>query len=207
MAMTPASLPSTPTKIAVAPSCAQRVGLGRPARRCRCPGRARNAGAAERDCAAVDRADHALPAGASKSGPASTARAPARRRRATMASASGCSLPRSRLAASRSSSASSNPGAGADGGHRRAALGQGAGLVDHQRVDLSSRSSASAFLISTPACAPRPTPTMIDIGVARPSAQGQAMISTDTAATRRVGEARLGPDQRPGGEGDAARRR
>ena len=34
-----------------------------------------------------------------------------------------------------------------------------------------------------PECAPRPTPTMIDIGVARPSAQGQAMISTVTAAT------------------------
>ncbi len=48
----------------------------------------------------------------------------------------------------------------------------------------SIRSSASAFLISTPACAPRPTPTMIDIGVASPSAQGQAMISTLTAATR-----------------------
>ena len=47
----------------------------------------------------------------------------------------------------------------------------------------SIRSSASAFLISTPACAPRPTPTMIDIGVARPSAHGQAMISTVTAAT------------------------
>ena len=48
----------------------------------------------------------------------------------------------------------------------------------------SMRSSASAFLISTPICAPRPTPTMIDIGVASPSAQGQAMISTLTAATR-----------------------
>ena len=47
----------------------------------------------------------------------------------------------------------------------------------------SRRSSASAFLISTPSAAPRPTPTMIDIGVARPSAQGQAMISTETAAT------------------------
>ncbi len=46
----------------------------------------------------------------------------------------------------------------------------------------SKRSSASAFLMSTPACAPRPTPTMIDIGVASPSAQGQAMISTETAA-------------------------
>ncbi len=47
----------------------------------------------------------------------------------------------------------------------------------------SSRSSASAFLISTPASAPRPMPTMIDIGVARPSAHGQAMISTVTATT------------------------
>ena len=46
----------------------------------------------------------------------------------------------------------------------------------------SNRSSASAFLISTPAVAPLPTPTMIDMGVARPSAQGQAMIRTDTAA-------------------------
>ena len=47
----------------------------------------------------------------------------------------------------------------------------------------SIRSSASAFLISTPSPAPLPTPTMIDIGVAKPSAQGQAMISTETAAT------------------------
>ena len=31
--------------------------------------------------------------------------------------------------------------------------------------------------------APRPTPTMMDIGVASPSAHGQAMISTVTAAT------------------------
>jgi hypothetical protein len=37
-------------------------------------------------------------------------------------------------------------------------------------------------LINTPARAPRPTPTWIDIGVAKPSAQGHAMISTDTAA-------------------------
>ena len=47
----------------------------------------------------------------------------------------------------------------------------------------SSVSSASAFLISMPFCAPLPVPTMIDIGVARPSAQGHAMISTATALT------------------------
>ena len=58
----------------------------------------------------------------------------------------------------------------------------------------SMRSSASAFLISTPACAPRPTPTMIDIGVARPSAQGQAMISTLTAATSPKAKRGSGPN-------------
>ena len=57
----------------------------------------------------------------------------------------------------------------------------------------SNRSSASAFLISTPDCAPRPTPTMIDIGVASPSAHGQAMMSTDTAATRAKAKRGSGP--------------
>ncbi len=35
-----------------------------------------------------------------------------------------------------------------------------------------------------PCAAPLPVPTVIDIGVANPKAQGQAMINTDTAATR-----------------------
>ena len=57
-------------------------------------------------------------------------------------------------------------------------------VLSTTRVSIfSRRSSASAFLIKMPACAARPTPTMIDIGVASPSAQGQAMISTVTAAT------------------------
>jgi hypothetical protein len=46
------------------------------------------------------------------------------------------------------------------------------------------RSIASAFRNSTPAAAPRPEATMIDIGVARPRAQGQAMMRTETAAMR-----------------------
>ena len=65
----------------------------------------------------------------------------------------------------------------------------------------SMRSSASAFLISTPISAPRPTPTMIDIGVASPSAHGQAMMSTDTAATRAKVKRGSGPTGHPGGEG------
>jgi hypothetical protein len=44
-------------------------------------------------------------------------------------------------------------------------------------------SIASALRNRTPIVAPRPVATMIDIGVARPSAHGQAMISTATALT------------------------
>ncbi len=47
--------------------------------------------------------------------------------------------------------------------------------------------------ISTPASAPRPVPTMIDIGVARPSAHGQAMISTATALTSACASRGSGP--------------
>ena len=46
-----------------------------------------------------------------------------------------------------------------------------------------SRCSASPLRKKTPSSAPRPVPTMIDIGVASPIAQGQAIISTETAAT------------------------
>ena len=50
---------------------------------------------------------------------------------------------------------------------------------------------ASASRNSTPACAARPLATMTDIGVASPSAHGQAMISTATAlSTAYVHEAR-----------------
>ncbi len=98
--------------------------------------------------------------------------------------ASGCSLARSRLAASRSSSASLSSPVAHHRDQARLALGERAGLVDHQRVDLLQQLRAPRrSSISTPACAPRPMPTMIDIGVARPSAQGQAMISTATALT------------------------
>ena len=45
----------------------------------------------------------------------------------------------------------------------------------------SNASRDSAFFTRTPSRAPRPTPTMMDIGVAKPSAQGQAMMRTATA--------------------------
>ena len=54
-------------------------------------------------------------------------------------------------------------------------------------------SMATAFFTSIPDCAALPTPTMIDIGVASPSAQGQAMMSTDTALTIAKAIAGVGP--------------
>ena len=47
--------------------------------------------------------------------------------------------------------------------------------------------------MSTPPSAPLPTPTMMDIGVASPSAHGQAMMSTDTAAISPNASAGAGP--------------
>ena len=63
-------------------------------------------------------------------------RARARARRATIAAASGCSLPWSMLAARRSTSSSVTRSRD-DALEGRPALGQRAGLVDDQRVDLA----------------------------------------------------------------------
>ena len=52
--------------------------------------------------------------------------------------------------------------------------------VSTRRVD----SSTSGPLIRMPSWAPRPVPTSSAVGVASPSAQGQAMISTATAAVK-----------------------
>ena len=67
-------------------------------------------------------------------------------------------------------------------------------VLSKTRVSTRSRtSSASAFFTSTPAAAPRPVPTMIDIGVASPSAHGQAMIRTATALTSACASRGSGP--------------
>ena len=52
--------------------------------------------------------------------------------------------------------------------------------VSTARVD----SRISGPLIRMPSCAPRPVPTRSAVGVARPSAQGQAMMRTATAAVK-----------------------
>ena len=49
---------------------------------------------------------------------------------------------------------------------------------------LPAFSRYSALLMRTPCSAPKPEPTIIDVGVARPSAQGQAITSTAVALMR-----------------------
>ena len=53
--------------------------------------------------------------------------------------------------------------------------------------------NASPLRISTPASAAFPTPTITDIGVARPNAQGQAIIKTVVADTTAKASAGSGP--------------
>jgi hypothetical protein len=63
----------------------------------------------------------------------------------------------------------------------RFAFGQRAGLVDDQRVDLAEVLDRRRVAEQDAARGRAPVATMMDIGVARPSAHGQAMISTATA--------------------------
>ena len=111
----------------------------------------------------------------------------------TMANARGCSDPDSRDAASFSTVLSSSSPA------IRISVTFGAPSVI---VPVLSRIMADIFdavckasplRISTPASAALPTPTMTDIGVARPSAQGQAIISTVVADTMAKASAGSGP--------------
>ena len=58
-------------------------------------------------------------------------------------------------------------------------------------------SSTSGPLISSPSWAPRPVPTISAVGVASPSAHGQAMISTATAAVKANVAVSPVPSQKP----------
>src|SRR2546426_322978 len=112
---------------------------------------------------------------------------------AITAAASGCSLLCSRPAAKASTSSSRKPGTATT----VTSLGLPSVSVPVLSTTIVSTfsmvSSASAFLISTPAWAPRPVPTMIDMGVARPRAHGQAMMRTATALTTAYAKRGSGP--------------
>ena len=111
-----------------------------------------------------------------------------------MAAASGCSLTCSTLATSRSSVRSSMPPSGStvtSVGFPSVSVP----VLSTTTIETCSRSSsASALRNRTPTSAARPAPTMIDIGVASPSAHGQAMISTATAFTSAWARRGSGPN-------------
>ena len=112
---------------------------------------------------------------------------------ATIAAARGCSLPRSRLAARRRASSPSGSSVSITVS-RRGRPSVRVPVLSTTRVSTRARvSRASASRTRTPEVAPRPTPTMIDMGVARPRAQGHAMMRTEIAATRAWAKRGSGP--------------
>ena len=178
----PAGLPSTATKMAVAPSRRWLLGGRVAARRSNA-----ELGPAKPALPSATLRPSTLPATPLPVGESKSARVRQRRccARARPPRSRAPTDVRSRapaLAARRSTSASPTR-AGDDRDDLRLAFGQGAGLVDDQRVDLLHALQRLGILDQDAGRAPRPTPTMIDIGVASPSAQGQAMIRTETAAT------------------------
>ena len=115
--------------------------------------------------------------------PSTAGRSPAfSRAPAAIARAMGCSEASSTAPARRSTCASSSPSATVV--ETSACLPVvtvpvlSSTIVSTLRVD----SSTSGPLMRMPSWAPRPVPTISAIGVARPSAHGQAMMSTATAA-------------------------
>ena len=77
-----------------------------------------------------------------------------------------------------------SPPARHDGGHRRRGPSVSVPVLSKMTVSMRRAvSSASPPRMRMPASAPRPVPTMIAVGVARPMAQGQAMMSTVMALT------------------------
>ena len=113
----------------------------------------------------------------------------------TIASPNGCSEPRSADAANSKSSCSELPSAA----EATRSVTTGFPVV---RVPVLSKTTVStlwaisracACLISTPISAPLPVPTMIAVGVASPSAHGQAIISTETKTNVENVKAGAGP--------------
>ena len=132
-------------------------------------------------------------------------RSPASRAAVATARAIGCSEASSTAPASRSTSPSSSPSAATTSSSVISPVVTvpvlSSTTVSTRRVD----SSTSGPLMRMPSWAPRPVPTMSAVGVARPRAHGQAMISTATAAVNAASGAGAGAEpeaERADGERD-----
>ena len=136
------------------------------------------------------------PGRASKT-PWSTSSRPAALARSTIASPSGCSDPRSAEAASvtsRSSVIADAVGATTTSVTAGRPVVSVPVLSSTIACSLCARSSASPERMRMPFSAPLPVPTMMAVGVARPMAQGQAMMSTETKASMASVKAGDGPN-------------
>ena len=196
--------PSAATQAGVSP--ARRPGRRRPGARRR-RRRARAAGERSRR-GPVRPVDRGLDADARRS-PRSRRRAGTRARlaraRARIAAPSGCSLPFSTAPARSSSSSGADAGCGDDPADRGRPT---VSVPVLSSTTVSTRwavSSASPPRMRMPASAPRPVPTMIAVGVARPIAHGQAMTTTAMNAVSARVRRGSGPsdepdDERRGGE-------
>ena len=195
----PAALPSIATYIGVLPSSARRS-HSRLQRVDRDAAIAHQLGVAEQHGAAVDPAADAVAGDRGEVLRIGQRRACAPRAPLTIASPSGCSEPRSSEAASRSTVVSSLPGVtttSVSAGSPRVIVPV---LSRMMASSFSAVCSASPERIRMPFSAPLPMPTVSEVGVARPSAHGQAMISVVTRTTVAIDQPRLGPEMVPGDE-------
>ena len=183
-AMMPAGWPSTATKIAVAPSRRDFVGLAPPDRRSATP----------RSC----RASSALPIATLRPPIVPITPLPVTELKSVTCLRSSAAFlcgrnDRRRRADARSTapdwrqatapSLRQSPGAATTATTRGLPSVSVPVLSTTSVSTFSKRSRRFGIFDQNAAVAPLPTPTMIDIGVARPSAQGQAMMTTETAAT------------------------
>ena len=169
------SIPSSARKLALPSAIAL---VRRPGRRRPCRWGNRNrAGAGERDAARV-------------------------RPPATMAAASGCSLARSTLAASRSNSSSSKPSAATIAVTAGLPFGQRAGLVDHQRIDLLHALERLGILDQHARLRAAADADHDRHRCGKPERAGAGDDQHADRGDQAIGEARLRPEHRPGGEGE-----
>src|SRR5215208_174540 len=114
---------------------------------------------------------------------------------ATIASPRGCSLRRSAATATTRSSSPERPSKGITSVRRGSPRVSVPVLSSTTVVSLWASSRASPPLTRIPPSAPLPVPTMIEVGVASPIAQGQAMIRTATKLSSACVNAGSGPSQ------------
>ncbi|MPN19498.1 hypothetical protein SDC9_166869 [bioreactor metagenome] len=103
---------------------------------------------------------------------------------ATIACASGCPLPLSTAAAVAKTAAGVLPAAGTTSVTAGLPTVRVPVLSNTMKSTLRKASSASAFFTRIPCRAPKPIPTITDIGVASPNAQGHATSNTAMALSK-----------------------